>query len=185
MAHPASSSSFSTKAGECHRRRPCTASQRRPGLTLLIPWMKHPLNRAIFSAIYLRPFLRLNHRLLPPPRPLYKGGAPPCSTTPLPAPLLFSLRPSIAHTEHLHHHFFTAVVRSPRCRPRPGEARDGLPMLLSLRCAIAGEPSCPRAAIRPSSGEVIADPLSTVRRGPAPPWSTSYGPGPCSFSIRK
>jgi hypothetical protein len=53
--------------------------------------------------------------------------------------------------------------QSPCHRPRLGEARDGLPVQPSFRCANAGEPPWPGAPALPSSGEPPPRPC---------PWST-------------
>jgi hypothetical protein len=111
------------------------------------------------------------------PLGLYKGRAPSSSTAPLPA-LLLSSRPSAARTERLLCRFFTAVAWPPHCRPRPDEARDGLPVHPSPRCATSGEPLCPGAAARPSSVELCGRPWWSVHRGPRPvlvhePWTES------------
>jgi hypothetical protein len=81
---------------------------------LFIPRIKHHLKSSRSIPIYHRQFLRHNHRPPPPPRPLYKGRAPPSSTAHLPV-LLFSPRPRAACTKRHHHRLFTIIARSP-CR---------------------------------------------------------------------
>jgi hypothetical protein len=84
-----------------------------------------------------------------------KGRAPPPDfTAPLPTPLRFSPRSSLASTECRRLGFCTTVARPPRHHPSSGEARAELPMLLSLFCAPAGELWCTGAAGGRTPGSV-------------------------------
>jgi hypothetical protein len=129
-----------------HIRRPF------PPPPLFIPWIKPHLNLSHFIPINAGHFSVLITSRHPPPQPLYKGRAPLFSTAPLPALLLFSPCPSTARTECLLRRFFTAIDRPPHYHQRPGEARGGLPVHPSPRCATSGKLPCPGAATRPSSG---------------------------------
>jgi hypothetical protein len=120
-----------------------------------------------FLSPFMPPFLPLNPRPSPPPRPLYKGRAPPPSTVPLPTLLLFSPHLSIVRTERLLCHFFTVVAQPPHYRPHPGEARAGIPVSPSRCCAPVDELPCFGVAMMLSYDEPPPPPLSAVHHGPA------------------
>jgi hypothetical protein len=145
---------------------------------LLIPRIKHHLKSSHFIPIYHRPFLCLHHRPPPPHRPLYKGRALPSSIAPLPVLLLFSPHTSATCTERHHHRLFTIVTRSPLCRPRLGEARDGFPMQPPFQCTTADEPPCPGEAAKPSSGEPLQPAMAQSTVDQCRSWCTSHGLSP-------
>jgi hypothetical protein len=92
----------------------------------------------------------LNQR--PPPSAYIKGRAP--AVLQRTSPYCPSPHSVLEH----HHRLFTTITRPPHRRPSPREARDRLPVLLSLRCNVTEEPPGPGAAARPSSSELFSQP---------------------------
>jgi hypothetical protein len=156
-----------------------------PPPPLLIPWIKHHINRAISSPIYHQPFLHLNHRSPPPLRPLHKGRAPPSSIAPLPTPLLFLSCLSTAHTECFLLCFFSIIARSPRPIRLPILQPVRINTIPSLFFLNHGEVPRTGVPFRPPSSEPAPWPLSLVHHGPALPLSMSHGLSPCAFQIQK
>jgi hypothetical protein len=121
----------------------------------------------------------------PPPRHLYKGRAPPFSTAPLPALLLFSLCPSAECTERLLHHFFITIARPPHCLPIFDKRPIEFPVQPSFRCAIADEPPWPGAAARLSSSAPPPRPCSWSAVDQRRPLSMDGGPRPPYLPLKK
>jgi hypothetical protein len=87
-------------------------------------------------------------RCTPPPLGHYKKRRTPSSSTIPPSALLpHSLHLSIALTERHHHHFFTAVAKSPRHSSVLGEVQNRTPASSSSFPCSHGKPPWPGAAI--------------------------------------
>jgi hypothetical protein len=154
-----------------------------PPPPLFIPWIKHPLNRAISSPIYHWLFVHLNHRPPPSPRPQYKGRASLPSTAPLPALLLFSPHPSAARTECLIHQFFTTVARSLPPLRRPLLQLVKITTFPSPFFLSHGDAPHTGAPFRLSSAEPPPRPYARSTKDRCRPWSTSRRPSPRLFPL--
>jgi hypothetical protein len=107
----------------------------------------------------------------------------PFRTAPLPAPLLFSLCPSVARTERFLRCFFTTIAQSPLPLHRPLMQPMRITAIPSPFFLSHGEVSHTGALFRPSSGEPPPRPYPRSTVDQCRPWSTSCGPSPRLFLL--